>query len=417
MSRNLKIFSGAAVIFYLVGAMNDAAAVYVLAGICVAVIVGCYWLSRMAVGGLAITMELPYTEISAGTKAILEVRLQNKGLWARPEALVRVPVRNLTIPEVEEQYHFVLPATVPGAQIEAAAEINIPLRGVWEIGPAQLIGTDPLGMFARRGPHSSALRLLALPQILDIPWIWRRQLLSPAARILSGARARQGGEFWGVRPHEPGDELRHVHWKATARRGDLVVKEYAKSRELSVLIWLDVSRASLIGFGAHSSLEMSLSLAASLLVAFQQMDQAVALVGQGLPSLLATPSRGQTAITRLLRALAVVQAQEGPSFAELLFTQTQETPLGHTNFVITTGIEAGLAKAILSLAEYGAPLRCFLLAPDNFLTQEQRAKQERLASSLQQRGIAVAIGRSPAQLRETIQSLAQAAELYQIVRQ
>jgi len=406
MSRNLRLFSGAALIFYLIGAMNDAAAVYVLAGVCLAVVAGCYWLSRLAVAGLELGLHLPRAEVQAGVKVPVQVSLRNIGMISRPEAVIQVPVRSRTIPGLTDTYDLLLPASTPGAVSEATIEIVLPARGRWEVGPAVLVGTDPLGMFRRPGPKSQPQVILALPQIFEIPWLWRRQLLSPAARLMAGARTRQGGEFWGIRQHDPGDDLRHVHWKVTAHRGDLVVKEYARGRELSASIWLDLSGVSVVGAGLTSSLEMSLSMAASLIPALLHMDQAVALVGQGLPASLAAPGRGEATAGRALRALAEVQAQNGRPFSALVAEQAREARPGLTGLVITSGIEPGLESSLLAAAARGMSLRCLLLAPGTSLTPEQRARQEHVAARLRHVGVPVALGANPRELSRVLSELA-----------
>ena len=405
MSRNLPIFAGASVIFYLIGAMNDAAAVYVLSGICLAVVAGCYWLSRLAVAGLALHLHLPRTEVPAGAKVPLQLTLRNIGLISRPEALIRVPLHNQTIDALSEQTEVLLPALTSGASADGTIDVTLPARGQWQVGPAVLVGSDPLGMFHRPGPVSHSHTLLALPEIFEIPWDWRRQILSPAARVLAGARTRQGGEFRSIRPHEPGDDLRHVHWKVTAHRGDLVVKEYARGRELSASIWLDLGTAGVVGSGRDSSLEMSLSMAASLIPALVHMDQAVALVGQGLPGSLAAPGRGEATATRALRALAVAQPHNGRPFAALVTEQAREARPGLTGIVITSGVEPGLESALLTAAARGLALRVLLLAPGPPLSPEQKARQEHLAARLRHVGVPVAVGTDPKGLARTLREL------------
>lgn len=407
MSRNLRLFIGTALIFYLIGVMNEAAALYVLTGISLAVIAGCYWLSRLAVAGLALEVRVLRAEVQAGAKAPVQLTLRNIGVISRPAPLIALKLTNESISGVSEKYDFALPALASGAEAEAIIEVVPPTRGRWEVGPAQIIGTDPLGMFKRPGPLSNTLPLLALPQMFEVPWIWRHDLLSPAARLAANARTRHGGEFWGIRPHEPGDELRHVHWKVTAHRGELVVKEYARGRELSTSIWLDLNSANIIGQGADSSLELAISMTASLIPALLGMDQAVAVIGSGLPAVLRSPDRGEATVVRALRALAEARAATGRPFNTLITEQAREARPGLTAIVITSGIEPGLEHPLLAAAARGVTLRVLLLAPETALTPAQRARQEALAERLTHAGIAAAIGRSRAELPHTLGRLAE----------
>lgn len=407
MSRNLRVFIGAAIIFYLIAAMNEATALYVLAGVALAAIAGCYWLSRLAVAGLALTIHLPRAEVQANTEVPVRLTLDNIGLISRPGPLIALQVTNLSIPGLAQSHELALPPLPAGASVTATADIRLPSRGHWQVGPARLIGTDPLGMFHRQGPASPTVALLVLPEMFEVPWMWRHDLLSPAARQLARARSRHGGEFCGIRPHEPGDDLRHVHWKVTAHQGDLVVKEYARGRETAAAVWLDLNSANIVGEGANSSLELSITMAASIIPALLHMDQAVALVGSGLPLSLASADRGEAAAHRVLRALAEVHATAGRPFGALISEQAREARPGLTAIVICSGIEPGLDHALLHTVARGVSLRCLLLAPAGALTPDQRARQNALAQALRHAGVAVAIGTDRKDLPHTLGRLSE----------
>lgn len=406
MTRNLRIFLGAALIFYLIGAMNEASAPYVLSGIALAAVGGCYWLSRLAVAGLALELHLPRAEVQANSKVPVRLTLSNIGLISRPGPLIVLEVSNRSIAGLRELHRLALPELPASAAAEGTLEIVLPCRGRWEVGPARLVGTDPLGMFERQGLLSGSQPLLALPEMFEVPWVWRRELLSPAARQLARARTRSGGEFWGIRQHEPGDDLRHVHWKVTAHRGDLVVKEYARGRELSAVVWLDLCQANVVGVGQHSSLEYGITMAASLIPALLHMDQAVGLVGAGLPVSLAAPGRGEATAARAIRALAEVQASNGRPFSALVAQEAREARPGLTAVVITSGVEPGLEQALSAAAARGVTLRCLLVAPAAALTPEQRGRQQVLAQALGQAGIPVAVAGERQELPHALGRLA-----------
>lgn len=410
MSRNFRVFLGGALIFYLVGFMNDAAVAYVLSGICLAVLAGCYWLSRLGVAGLEVAVQLPRHEVAAGSRVPVRVALTNIGLISRPAPIVVLRITNQTIAGVDQKVEFVLPSLSRGETAEATVEIVLPVRGRWQVGPAQLVGTDPVGMFRRPGPKSDSSALLALPEVFTVPWVWRRDLLSREARHLALSRVRQGGEFWGIRQYEPGDGLRHVHWKVTAHTGELMVKEYARGRELSAAVWLDLRAANHVGQGADSSLEMSVILAASLVPALLAMDQAVALVGEGLPPALRTPGRGEATAARAWRALAEAHLDSQRPFADLIARQLEDVRPGLTAIAVTPAVEPGLEKALLSAASRGVALRCIVAAPPELLSESQRAHQARLVARLWQAGVPVAVAGSRRELRQAVGQLAAAGE-------
>ena len=66
MTRNFKLFLGATIIFYLIGAINNASAMYVLSAASLAVMLGAYVLSRAAVSGFRLSLTLPGDRAKAG---------------------------------------------------------------------------------------------------------------------------------------------------------------------------------------------------------------------------------------------------------------------------------------------------------------------------------------------------------------
>lgn len=405
MSRNLRLFVGGCGIFYFIGLMNEAPVMYVLSGICLAVVAGCYWLSRLAVAGLRLSLVVPRHEVVAGGRATVRLVLENIGLITRPGPNIELHLHNLTIPDLVQTVPLHLPALTSGEGAEGAAEVVLPARGRWQVGPARIIGADPLGMFRRPGPASDSHPALALPETFEVPWLWRRDLLSPAARQLAQARTRQGGEYWGIRQHTPGEDLRHVHWKVAARTGELVVKDYARGRELATVVWLDLRAANVVGSGLNSSLELAVSVAASVLPALLSMDQAVGLAGDGLPPGLATPDRGEATAVRLLRTLAEVQAQVSRPLVEFISEQVQRARPGLTAVMITSGLEPGLAAALRGAVARGVVVRCLLVAPAEALTESQQAFQQQLLQSLRHAGVPVAVAHSRAELPQLFSQL------------
>ena len=89
--------------------------------------------------------------------------------------------------------------------------------------------------------------------------------------------------FMGVREYGPGDELRRVHWRTTARTGKLAVTEYTQGVTLDVTLALDLCESAYKGTGTddHSALETAVTLTATLLADLLQHGHAVRLVTAG----------------------------------------------------------------------------------------------------------------------------------------
>jgi len=75
----------------------------------------------------------------------------------------------------------------------------------------------------------------------------------------------QGIEVADLRPYVPGDDMRSVDWRTTARKGDLYVREYHETRELTTLVMVDVSPSMQFGSAARTKAETAVTLAGILM--------------------------------------------------------------------------------------------------------------------------------------------------------
>ncbi len=217
-------------------------------------------------------------------------------LWALPgdrrTGEARTPAGEARIPAGE-------PAAV---RIEWVPE----RRGPASIRLAAVTLRDPLGLLVRRSRPDEALEILVLPRLLDdlADLIDGGGVLDSDARLGSRASSLGSGSPGGsVRGYRTGDPLRQIHWKQSARQGELLVNlpEDPGSEERS--LYLDTGRAS----GAGEDFELAVSAAATLALHWLHRGHPVVLrLGGDRPTTAASESEA-------LRALARVQ----PDAAEL----------------------------------------------------------------------------------------------------
>jgi len=128
-----------------------------------------------------------------------------------------------------------LTGSVAGAEVGAATGL-IPKKGWREhrpIGPVargpldaqswRLEASDPLGLFKGRRTSPDAEVALALPRFTSL--VSSRQVREVESSV-AAPRAGTGTEVFGVREYRPGDPLRRIHWRSSARHGELIVREY-----------------------------------------------------------------------------------------------------------------------------------------------------------------------------------------------
>ncbi len=251
-------------------------------------------------------------------------------------------------------------------------------RGVFRLGPHRLLAGDPLGLFRVQIQGHDSRVLLVYPRVAQLP-----ALALPRGSGHGRDRRRRplhGSErAASVRAYLPGDSLRHVHWRTTAHRGDLMVVEVEEEPSGEVWIVLDLDARVHRGQGAQSTLEFAIVLAASLAAELLQgrepravgllavgRDGTVHTPSHGAPhTLLLPPQSGQGALWQILAALAPVQP--GPvDAAQLLRRHRDILARGHT--LVLVGAAHAQAPPtwlpeLLHLRRSGVQVSALLVAP------------------------------------------------------
>jgi uncharacterized protein (DUF58 family) len=152
----------------------------------------------------------------------------------------------------------------------AATEFVVPPlpRGVLRIGPARMRRTDPLGLAVSRATWAAPVDLFVRPRMVRVDALgvgFVRDLEgTPSDEISMSDLA-----FHALREYVRGDDLRHVHWRSSARTGEMHVRQYHDTRRSHVVVLVDERTEAYAG-GAE--FELAMSIAASVVVRFAQDD-------------------------------------------------------------------------------------------------------------------------------------------------
>ena len=165
-----------------------------------------------------------------------------------------------------EKKIFTVPALRPGEIFTLSCPRMAEKRGEYTVDRIILSSGDPLGLFRKKKVFRVPCTVQILPQSI--------QLASLAGTVGSGGladaegrnlgRAGQGKDFFGVRPYRIGDEVRHIHWKSTASKGILMVKEFEASAVDQIVIFLDTEKKKISGEPADNNFEFLITCAASI---------------------------------------------------------------------------------------------------------------------------------------------------------
>jgi uncharacterized protein (DUF58 family) len=212
--------------------------------------------------------ELRPAVVAANTPATvrLTVRTDRALRWLLVED--RVPVNLLTsesyTPAAEDAMgpRFAIAGTTPGEPVELEYSLYPTRRGRYTIGPLTQRRGDPFGMCTLLRPMGSATTLLVTPATTPLP---PNRLIE--GRVGLGehrgyAVGTYGDDDATVRGYRRGDEPRKVHWRSTARAGELMVRQQEQPRHACATVLLDTRGGAYLG--SDDRFEWSVSAAASV---------------------------------------------------------------------------------------------------------------------------------------------------------
>jgi uncharacterized protein (DUF58 family) len=163
----------------------------------------------------------------------------------------------------------------------------------------------------------------------------------------------------GVRPYQPGDSFRRIHWLATARTGNLHAHVYQPVSAQVMVICLNISTFAQRWEGVNPQLmEYLIELAATLAYESYQAGFQVGLISNGTLSnsdqpFRVLPGRNPDQLAHVLEALAGVTPVVSASFERLMLREAPRLPFGATLVVLTAITEETLSETLVQLKRSG----------------------------------------------------------------
>lgn len=235
-------------------------------------------------------------------------------------------------------------------------------RGYYTLGPARIRSGDLFGLFEREWTSPRVDRLIVYPRVLPMEE-WGLPPKDPLGEVKSrtpifadATRPR------GVRDYHPTDAPKHIHWRATARRGELQVKVYDPTIDYQWILFVNVATFAQTWQGTDSELlERVISLAASIAAFGAEHKYAVGLVANGTwpesdQRLKLLPSRDPNHLRHLLEALAAITSFVTTPIEVLMRTETSSLPWGATLVMITAVVTDDILAEMLRLRRAGRRL-------------------------------------------------------------
>ena len=242
-------------------------------------------------------------------------------------------------------------------------------RGVLEIGPATVSGPGPFALRPWGKAYESTTTLIVYPAVFPVSLEHTRGL--PAGSLVVANRLYEDvSRYRSLREYVPGDELRRINWKVSARLGKLYTMEYVPSLYFPVLVLLNLSSSDYPLDGRHHHMERAIELAASLVVYFIGMKQEVGLAALATRTITSTgdgpivvPIRGGTGhAVRMLEDLArAAPDSSGADFARLAGSAGVAVRAGTRIVAVTPPLPPERRAGLHALARKGWELEVFFV--------------------------------------------------------
>lgn len=356
---------------FVLAAWHAQAGILLLAGLFLATAGLARLWNRLSLSGVRVERHLNGTRFFPGEPIACTLRLFNR----KPLPLPWVQLEN----DLPAGFRLDEPVGPPGAvAIRRSASLlwyrgitwKLKLiggrRGYYPIGPLKITSGDFLGLYSRSRRAGGTEHLIVYPRIFPVD-----TRLIPALYPMGEARAarrlfRDPTHAIGVREYFQGDGLKLIHWKATARRGDLQVKVLDATTAFNVAMVLAVESFRDNGVLAEADFEFGISAAGSIAAALCEHGSPVGLfvntclADTGQPAAIA-PGAGRNRVTEILEALAKVTDRSSGSAAAFLEGQKERLTAGTTMIFILGRLPDRFSEQLADLRAAGFRLLVLLV--------------------------------------------------------
>jgi len=277
----------------------------------------------------------------------------------------------------------VVPTLGIGGIYEWSLQTRCIARGEFRLGPMILMSGDPFGLFTARRFINATSRVVVYPTMVKLSHVDL-----PMGMLSGGEAQRQRSHYVttnaaGVRDYVMGDSINRVHWRTTARRDQLTVKEFEIDPLVDIWMFADFARSSLIedpnlqrteagyilptGVGIPPSTEEYVAVVtASLARYFVDLERVLGFVAYTPQRVIHQPERGRRQLTHILETLAVAKSTPQYTLAQTLVLEAQSFSRGTTLIIVTSSADNTWITEAMLLSKRGIKVLCVLIDAATF---------------------------------------------------
>ncbi len=238
-------------------------------------------------------------------------------------------------------------------------------RGFYRIGPVNVRFADPLGLFPVAKTIFHEARLVVYPRVYPVELAVHHGV--PAGSITAASRVYEDPtRYRSVREYVPGDEIRRVNWKATARLGTLYSTEWLPTLNVPVLVLVNLTGPDYSQRNRFNHLERTIDAAASLVHHLAQRGQEIGLVSTGVIKGMTTqimPSvkvgAGVAHAVGILETLAQLQSNPNAVDPVKLFLERGSLSPGTRLFYLGPALDEERLSSLLTAVKTRSNIRLY----------------------------------------------------------
>ncbi len=377
-SRSLIQFS---VIFIVLGILFGSGPLIAFGVFLLAATLLARWWGKHALDDVRYERVIPENRAFEGEKLAVTLRMINDKLLPVPLIEVRDSVPENTL--LDEDH--LSPTGYPGyvhvsrsthlswyERIGWPLELEAPPRGYYRLGPARITTGDIFGFFPVETVSEKTDPIIIYPRLYTLP-----ELGLPAERPFGEIKGRDRifedpSRIAGIRDYRPGDPMRRIDWKASARLQSLQSRVYEPSATMHLLVALNVNTMEHAWQGfMPDQLERALSVAGSVARHGFDAGYAIGLVANGSYPESDRPmrvpvGRSSDQLMRTLEALAVIGPMTPTPLERVIDTEAPRFPYGATLVCVTPRMDPPLAASLRRVAGAGHTVSVVSLAEGEF---------------------------------------------------
>ena len=375
-------------------------AMYVLLGV---MLVSRY-LARTWIDSVSATREFSRPTAGIGDKTAVVVTIRNTGripiAWILLEDSLPREALTQRPPRIKvERRRYGITSLRPGGQTSLLYQVTFLMRGFYQIGPLLVESGDLFGLHRRYKVCTEPGFVLVYPRVIPVPGYDVSSRRPIGEMRMTHRLFEDPTRISGVRPYATGDPLNRIHWKATARTGELHSRVFEPSSVAGASVLLDFHHESYTSRSEPQRSELAITVVASLANAVYLLGQQIGFFTNArdaadrireegwkcefntrdaarhdvqmsedsdrMRPLAVETRRGADQLQRILETLARAELTDGLSFPQLITECASRLPRDASVVVVLPDVSLETAIAIGSLKRRGFAVTAVLVMYDD----------------------------------------------------